>query len=202
MASEIFLIHQPEAGGLVEYFELTCTTDITVEKRSTVTDVPVEAGFSVADNAFAEPTRFSIKGVLTNIVNVSLDYYKSPEETIKSLHSLMDQGTLFTLSADNTLDSYDDVVIESMSIVKSRGMGTSWNADISMKQVGVTNKARNVTFPPQQPDTEKQSSAKRKQSSNNTEEKELEFTTFVEGGKALVESSFFYGIINATVGGE
>lgn len=169
MASQIFLLYQPPKSTEVEYYELTCTTDVVIDKRNTVSDLPVEAGFVVADNSFSEPTRFTLKGVLTDIVNITLDHHRPPEEAIKGLHRLMDEGAQFTLAVDQSLDLYENTNITALSIVKSSGMGTSWKVNLDMKQTIVTKRAVSKVFPPQQPDTEKQAKAKRRQGDNNTE---------------------------------
>lgn len=190
MSSEIYIIHQKEVG-LVEYFELTCTSEISIVKRSNVTDVPVEQGFSVADNSFPEPIRFNLKGIISDIKNYSLDYHRSPEDSIKAFHNLMDSRAVFTLAVDDSLETYDNVVIENINLLKSSGMGTSWSVNIDMKQIIITNKAKNITFPPQAPETEKQARAKAKQGDNSTEDKPLDTTLFINAAQEYVGSGFF-----------
>lgn len=191
MSSEIYIIHQKEAGGLVEYYELTCTSEIGITKRNSVTDVPVEQGFSVTDNSFPEPIRFNLKGVLTDVRNYSLEYYRSPEDSIKAFHNLMDTKAVFTLAVDDSLETYDNVVIENIHLLKSSGMGSSWSVNIDLKQIIITNKAKNITFPPQAPETEKQARAKAKQGDNSTEEKPLQTTLLINAGQEFVGSNFF-----------
>lgn len=200
MSSQIYLMF--DNNGTPDYYELTCTQDISINKSNSVTDLPVEAGFSIADNSFPAPIKFNIKGILTEIVNVSLDYHRSPEECIKNLHRLMDQGTPCTLSVDDVLELYPDVIIEKMSLVKSSGMGTSWNANIDLKQIIVTQKAKRKRFPPQQPDTDKQSKEKVRQGDNSTEEKKITATLFTQGGVNLLEASPYRNTIGAFVASE
>lgn len=197
MASQIYIIHEDSRSGAVEYYEFTATSSIEISKRNNVTDVPVEQGFSVTDNSFSEPVRFSLKGVLSNIQNYSLDFYRSPEESIKAFHQLMDNGDTFTFVVDEGLESYDNTIIESINLLKSSGMGKSWTIDATFKQIIITNKARNVTFPPQEPETQKQARAKTKQGDNSTEEKRIQTSLLVTQGINVYDSAFFAQSVGA-----
>ena len=103
----------------------------------------------------------------------------------------MDSRAVFTLAVDDSLETYDNVVIENINLLKSSGMGTSWSVNIDMKQIIITNKAKNITFPPQAPETEKQARAKAKQGDNSTEDKPLDITYFINAAQKYVGSGFF-----------
>lgn len=190
MSSQVYLTYENILGE-DDVYELTCSTNISIMKSSTVTDLPVEDGYSIADNSFANPVKFTIQGVLTEIANLSLEYQRSPEDVIKALHFIMDNGGLVTLSLDEDLNVYDNVVIERFDIKKTSGMGNAWSADISLKQVIVTAKASNVVFPPQSPETKEQADAKSKQGDNSTESKEITFSLFTTLGSEFVSTSPF-----------
>lgn len=177
MSSEIYLLYENPKGSS-EVYELSCTTDIMISKRTRTTESRVENNFIVSDHIVRDPLIISLKGVLTNIQNYSLEYYLPPEEVITRLSSLVDQGVVFTLYVDDSLNPIEDVVINTFDVRKSSAMGTSWAVDLVCKQLIVAAQASFKKFPPQaNPEQSEEQSA---QGSNNTEKKDLEQTAAVQ----------------------
>lgn len=170
MSSQIYITYSSAKESKI--VELTCSTDISVSNQNDVTQNPVESGSNIVDHVRNNPTKISIRGRITDIVNYSLDYFLPPSTIIKEMEKLWRARIPFTVNLDDSLDVYNNCVFSNYSVSQSSGMGTSWDVSIDIQQIRVTESATLSEFPEQSENTENQHAAKSQQSDSSTEESE------------------------------
>lgn len=189
MSSQLYIYYETEQG-IPEYYELTCTTDVTVNKTNTVSSTPVESGYNITDNVFKNQVQISFRGLISDVKNLTLDYQYEPEIAIRDINNLSDSGGVFTLFVDDDLDAYNNCVFKSFSISKSSGQGKSWKASVDITQIDIVEQATSVTFPPQDAEVAKQAEEKSTQSDNNTETESVNYSVGVATGMNLTDLFF------------
>lgn len=183
MSSQIYITYSSAKESKI--VELTCSTDISVSNQNDVTQNPVESGSNIVDHVRNNPTKISIRGRITDIVNYSLDYFLPPSTIIKEMEKLWRARIPFTVNLDDSLDVYNNCVFSNYSVSQSSGMGTSWDVSIDIQQIRVTESATLSEFPEQSENTENQHAAKSQQSDSSTEESERNASNLAKVAKLV-----------------
>lgn len=119
-----------------EIFQLTVTSDVTVEYTSKLTNHKVLDKSVVTDNVVDYNKKVRYNGIITSIERLDQPDYKTPSEYFAGLDSARKDKTLFTVLLDDQLDFIPSCYIESLSFTKGSREGlTSWRVDISLQQI-------------------------------------------------------------------
>ena len=125
-------------------YELTATTDVAFQHRSTVTKFPVESGVEVSDHTTVENSTFTLNGVITDVVRLdqfSVD--KGVKDYIQGLDKLRNSKQFFTVFLDNKLKPFKNCLFTGLSYSKTQAEGLSgWRVSLSIEQVIVADKAK------------------------------------------------------------
>jgi len=137
--SEFWIETKPEKPtDTSEIYQLTCTTNISLDLSGTATSHPVVHRSTVSDNYVRNPPKMSASGLLTNIVNISLKGIsprRSVAENIKALEALQASGIPFMIHFDKDLAPRDNCVFTSLNFTKSSGMGEAYKVNMSIQQI-------------------------------------------------------------------
>lgn len=164
MASEIYINHEDL------FLELTCTSDVTVTYSSQSSTAPVEQGADITDHVTNSPVTITFSGIISEIKNYSLDYHMPTEDLIKKLTLLWRTRVPFSVNVSNKLDTFQECVFTDFGLTKTSGMGDSWKAQLTMKEIRRASVIGLSEFPEQEKDTSNQHEAKSNQGDGSTEE--------------------------------
>lgn len=127
-----------------EVYELTATTDVAFNHRSTNTRFPTEAGYSVTDHSVVENTTLSLGGIITNVVLLNKSSpTKGIKQYIEGLRALQVSSTPFTVFLDDKLKPFTNCLFTEISGDKSQVEGLSgWRIRLGIEQIKIVNKSR------------------------------------------------------------
>jgi hypothetical protein len=103
--------------------------------ESEVTENPVEKGAAVSDHSRPKPVRITIDGLVTASPLQPDPSRLQPSEVYQELIRAKDAGDLLTVKTK--LATYDDMVIESISVTRDAGTGDALPFTATLKQIRV-----------------------------------------------------------------
>lgn len=116
--------------------ELDASIEETHSNNNDITSFPVESGVDITDHVRKQPDQVTIRGIVTDhpiglggalgVSGRSLDAYG------KALY-MLDQAQLITVVT--TLNTYQDMVIESMEVPRDSKRGNSVEMNLRLRQV-------------------------------------------------------------------
>lgn len=206
-----FFIEFESESGVVEYYELSVTTDVIINYAGNPTQHPVEDGTVITDQIQNQNVSLSFQGLITDIKNVTLgpiitrpqgqnqqlvtQAQRSVADNLEGLVRIRNSRSLVTVYYDFRQPPLENCAFTSLNFERDAGTGTSYRASISFQQVQLSERAKLVTQPTPQPEVEDQVEGKTNSSSNSTEEVEVK-----ELQETLLLSSFGT-IVNQFAGG-
>jgi hypothetical protein len=144
-----FYIDSPSEGIL----ELTATTDIQVDERSTPTKFRLETGETITDNVVNENITVTFSGVITNIARLTqpsnqndskvAEVFTDPVQGyITALRRIKARKELFKVRYDSRFPAADNCVITNVSLVRNAETGLGYNIALSFEQVRISGRAK------------------------------------------------------------
>lgn len=127
-------------------YQLTVTTDISVEENSKVVSHKVQDNSVVTDNIVAYNRKVSYNGLVTSVERLDQDEYKDPFELLEGLSLVRTNKTIVTCELDNLLTPITNCAIEKLSYSKSTQEGlTSWRVNISLQEIRLSDAVTSTT---------------------------------------------------------
>lgn len=121
-----------------EIYQLTSTTDMTIDLSGEATKHPVVDRSTITDNYVRNPPKITVVGLLSNIVNLSLKGItpkRTVAENVIALEALQASGVPFTVHFDKNLDPKGNCVFTALNFTKSSGMGTAYKVNMNIQQI-------------------------------------------------------------------
>jgi hypothetical protein len=176
-----------------DVYELSATTDVSVQYSGTPTRFKVEDGSTITDHYTVENAIASFNGVITDIVSLNnIDPTKTPKEYLEGLRRLQQAKRPFTVFVDDKLQPFDNCLFTNIGFDKSLSEGLSgWRVSLSFEQIRISDRARAsiikidaITAKNGDKDT---LSGKTDSGTTKTEKEDLEFTLLKGGAKSIDE---------------
>lgn len=153
-----FYLYSQEIG---EFFELSLTSEVSVESVAEVTEHKAEDKTIISSNVVARGDKILYNGIITDVKSISFSQYEYAGgkrdvatylETIKDLQL---RGTLFNCYIDKRLNPIKNCIITSFN--KKRGMKEGmfeWSVQLELKEVRLSSVIGSTFIPePALPDT-------------------------------------------------
>ena len=127
-------------AGAIE-FDASVTE--THDAENEITQFPVESGADITDHIRPQPERITINGVVTNTPIVFLGGIASDparaEDAYAKVKSMRDNGDL--VSVVTSLRQYDNMAIESFSVLRDAQNGNVMNATLTLREIFIAETA-------------------------------------------------------------
>jgi len=137
--SEFYIETVPSyEGESVEYYQLTCTTDFTITHSGTASSHPTVDRKTISDSYINQSVTISCNGVVSNIVNLSLDkIQRTVGDNVNSIVALKETGNPFTIHYDSQVsgEGLTNCVFTSLTFTKGSGYGTSYDVSFTAQQI-------------------------------------------------------------------
>lgn len=148
-------------GAIGEVF-IDCSHSEIIEYNQTITDHPVENGESITDHVYNNPLRVKVQGTITDtpidiigtvrnvaglfngnvLNNIKETYLGKGRKQTTAYEALKDLATSnATLTLVNYLDTFENMVIESLSFPRDGETGARLYFEATLKQVTFANVA-------------------------------------------------------------
>jgi hypothetical protein len=127
-----------------DVYELSATTDVSVQYSGTPTRFKVEDGSTITDHYTVENAIASFNGVITDIISLNnIDPTKTPKEYLEGLRRLQQAKRPFTVFVDDKLQPFDNCLFTNIGFDKSLSEGLSgWRVSLSFEQIRISDRAR------------------------------------------------------------
>lgn len=203
----VFYVDSPSEGII----ELTATTDIQVDERSTPSKHKLETGETITDNVTVDNVNVTFSGVITEarVVTRSKSQSDGKQENrysdpvqgiISSLRRIKNSKELFTVRYDNRFPAFNNCVLTTLSIVRDASSGLGYRVTLSFEQVRISGRAAFFVTRSQEasPDTTQE---KTESGSNNQEQVRVLTTSGLNAVNASIytKDSFYVAGENNSV---
>jgi len=131
MAKLFYSIGENETASIELPVDLIYNLDRT--HSQTITDLPLESGRNVSDNATMAPLRVRLQGIVSNMIVAPGRNQEQPHQTWMILEEMMKTKQLLSLSS--RLRFHENLMIEQLDIPENVRTGSSLQFDMTLKQV-------------------------------------------------------------------
>lgn len=176
-------------------YELSCTTNVTVNQPAVITKSPVESGKSIIDNYYLDNTTISFSGVITNVTVMGQDANRKRDVDtwISDIETIRRSKDLLVVHYD-TNKIVTNCVITRFDISKTKDQGKSgWQCTLVFQEVDISERARLTTVPEAKKEVKDATDPKSKTSSNNKKEVATPLATTVSGDLIAAGVGLFTG---------
>lgn len=137
--SQFYIKTKPEFGD-PEVYQLSCTTEMSINLSNSVSKNPMVSRRNIADNTAVNSIEITASGVITNVRNYlltkrSLNDQRTVSDNFYLLKSLQESGDTFELHLEDQLNPLDDCVFKSLTFTKNSGQGTSYDVNMTITQI-------------------------------------------------------------------
>lgn len=127
-------------------YELSATTNISIDQDMISTDRPVESGKEITDNSYLKNKVVRFDGIITNVKNTS--NVESTEEFLNEIAELRSASPRVLIDVVADGEFANNCLIERFSLNKDAAIGSgAWQVSMTMKEIEFSERARLVEQP-------------------------------------------------------
>ncbi len=128
-------------------YQLTLTSDVTVEETSKISSKKVQDNSVITDNVVAYNKKVSYNGIVTSVERLDQDEYKDPFEYLENLSLVRSNKNIVVCFLDDLLNPITNCVIEKLSYTKGKNEGlTSWRVNLVLQQIRLSDELTSTTI--------------------------------------------------------
>jgi hypothetical protein len=205
--SRIYIKYNKPGTDLVEYYELSVTTNISNEVNSKVTTYTVEGGRNLADHVVKDNERVSLIGIMSDVTTVRLSgnpesnyansVAKSKYDYTSGIKKIQKRGDPVSIVFGPSGESLDNCIITNLSLTRDATTGKAYRVELSAEQIRVSQRSEITnTFDINTPDDQLESNRFTDKSTvKETSTSEVELTPPQSVTPSYVEVNEKYNIL-------